>query len=197
MTWPAFLRYAFIAFSVIDIVILIDWGLEHWRKPGEHDDKRDGRRLVLLGLCGAITFASGELRERYSDAQVTDLETRLAPRSLDPAHRAALKKALQAASPKGTITISCVAGDRDSCPFAEQWEALLNEAGWPTESREGVTYMGKPTPIGIAVGVASRKDAPPYVEAFMNACIEAGIRIPYREGGILLGPVVLEAGVKP
>ena len=132
------LNLVFIAFSLLDIAILVLWGLDHWRKPGQHDDARDGRRLILLGVCGIATLIIGQCLEHRSSKQVDRLDARTAPRSvnaLDLIHfELTLMHADRPHLPVRILTnLSANESDaEEQSRFAEMLRTALASAEWPT-----------------------------------------------------------------
>lgn len=69
-------------------------------------------------------------------------------------------------SPKGNVKIHCILGNEETESFGGEIKQLLDDLGWSTEISSPMFHKN---PVGLIIGVHSRKDEPAYGAYLQNA----------------------------
>ena len=132
-----------------------------------------------------------------SDADVESILERIDPRRLSAGQQQELRDLLSQAPDRGPVTVTSVAGDLEGKVFADQIDAVLKAAAWPTEGVAEGTYPGA-DPVGLGV-VVRDPDAPPgrantLLNAFGHVEVPIGVA---QDPGLDTDAVTILVGVKP
>jgi hypothetical protein len=132
----------------------------------------------------AIELAEQQKRAADAEAKLLELQLRIQNRELSKEQQKTLVPALTKITPKTPITIKCVLGDREGCPFAEQIRGVFILSGW--NAGEGVyqtAYEGNPVGLFLHTRKSNpnappdMKDVPPSAALIHEAFFSVGLTL--------------------
>lgn len=136
-----------------------------------------------------IELVTQQTRAADAERKLLELQQKIQSRELSEEQKKTLIAALSKIIPKTPITIKCVLGDREGCPFAEQIKGVFTSSGW--DAGKGVdqgVYNGNPTGLFLHIRKSSpnappdMKDVPPSAADIQKAFFSIGFTL---EGGFV------------
>jgi hypothetical protein len=131
-----------------------------------------------------IELATQQTRAADAERKLLELQLKIQQRELSKEQQKTLVPALSKITPKTPITIKCVLGDREGCPFAEQIRGVFILAGWNAgEAVYQTAYEGNPVGIFLHVrkpnpnAPPNMKDVPPSANPIQAAFLSIGLTL--------------------
>lgn len=123
-----------------------------------------------------VELELGKQQERAANAErsLLELQRRVEPRRLSPEQRTRLIAVLSS-GPRGPVSVTCVLGDSDGCPFAEQIKEVLTASGWTDVDGVNQAVFGGGSPIGFGIIVRSAVTAPSFAGHLQQAFFSIGL----------------------
>jgi type II secretory pathway pseudopilin PulG len=129
------------------------------------------------------------------EARAKALEEQAAPRVLTDEQRRVFLQVM-ASQPKAEVFIQCIAGNQESCTFANQLGEVFRAAGFPTEVSEAVLFGASAgPPVGVYMLLA-QSGYPSCAPALQAAFAQMGLSVETYPRGEP-GRISITVGVKP
>jgi len=144
-------------------------------------------------------LARQQERTAIAETKLIELQVRTAPRQFTSEQRALLIDLFRA-NEKGSIDITCLNGNKDSCEFAAQIAEALREGGWKVSGPLDMVAFGpsRKTPTGLFIIVQSSKAVPVRAVVLQKALERVGFTAPAEVNKDLRPDTVgLLVGAKP
>lgn len=142
------------------------------------------RRRILKWFIFTLAFLGAFIAQKatdISDNKITNLESKIAPRTITPEQEATVIAILKNA-PKGPITVISISPNAEANRFAKRIREVLDAAGYGDEVHKTVKNMGNilfdPGSSNDAISIAFREVVPPnYTGDVQRAFISIGYRM--------------------
>lgn len=140
-------------------------------KANERAAGLEQQNLTLRSGVANLEKEAADAKQRY-----LALLERVSPRSISPEQRKRVLSLLSTFD-KGSVSITCLNGNAESCGFALEIAELLRAAGWGVEGPTDMVLFGPSgqTPKGLFLIIKDASNVPPLANVLLTVLNTSGI----------------------